>query len=77
MGYSLLSLELETGRRNQIRAHLSWLGHPVAGDKKYHAKTDPLGRLALHAEHIAFRHPHDGRPMEFTVPQNRILHYIT
>jgi 23S rRNA pseudouridine1911/1915/1917 synthase len=66
--YSLLSLELETGRRNQIRAHLSWLGCPVAGDKKYRAKTDPLKRLCLHAERITFRHPADGRLMEFEVP---------
>ena len=67
-GYSLLSLELETGRRNQIRAHLSWLGHPVAGDGKYRARTNPLNRLALHAEGIVFQHPRDGRLLEFTAP---------
>jgi 23S rRNA pseudouridine1911/1915/1917 synthase len=66
--WTLLSLELETGRRNQIRAHLAWLGHPVAGDKKYRAKTDPLGRLCLHAVKIAFHHPKDGRIMEFESP---------
>ncbi|MDR1908883.1 MAG: RluA family pseudouridine synthase [Spirochaetaceae bacterium] len=66
--YSLLSLELETGRRNQIRAHLSHLGHPVAGDKKYAARTNPLGRLALHAGTLAFFHPHDGRLMKFESP---------
>ena len=64
-GFSLLSLKLETGRRNQIRAHLAALGHPVAGDKKYMAKTDPLKRLCLHADKIAFHHPRDGRLMEF------------
>ena len=64
-GYSLLSLELETGRRNQIRAHLAGLGHPVAGDKKYWAKTDPLKRLCLHAQKIGFYHPRDGKLMEF------------
>jgi 23S rRNA pseudouridine1911/1915/1917 synthase len=68
-GYSLLELELETGRRNQIRAHLSFLGHPVAGDAKYHACTNPVKRLCLHAEHISFHHPHDNRLMEFTSPQ--------
>jgi 23S rRNA pseudouridine1911/1915/1917 synthase len=67
-GYSLLSLELETGRRNQIRAHLFFLGHPVAGDKKYGAKTNPLGRLALHAETLSFYHPSGGGLMEFTSP---------
>jgi 23S rRNA pseudouridine1911/1915/1917 synthase len=73
-GYSLLSLELETGRRNQIRAHLLFLGHPIAGDKKYGAKTNPLGRLALHAETLNFYHPVDGRLMEFSSPAfSRIL----
>jgi 23S rRNA pseudouridine1911/1915/1917 synthase len=67
-GCSLLSLELETGRRNQIRAHLSFLGHPVAGDKKYGARTDPLGRLALHAGNLSFYHPSGGRLMEFSSP---------
>jgi 23S rRNA pseudouridine1911/1915/1917 synthase len=65
--FSLLSLELETGRRNQIRVHLAHLGHPVAGDKKYGAKADPLNRLCLHAERIVFHHPHDGRVLTFTV----------
>ncbi|MDR2746291.1 MAG: RNA pseudouridine synthase, partial [Treponema sp.] len=46
-GYSLLALELETGRRNQIRAHLFFMGCPIAGDKKYGARTNPLDRLAL------------------------------
>jgi 23S rRNA pseudouridine1911/1915/1917 synthase len=67
-GYSLLALELETGRRNQIRAHLSYTGHPVAGDRKYAARTDPVKRLCLHAEKIAFKHPKDGRLMEFESP---------
>jgi 23S rRNA pseudouridine1911/1915/1917 synthase len=66
--FSLLSLELETGRRNQIRAHLFFLGYPIAGDKKYGAKTNPLGRLALHAETLSFYHPFDGRLMEFSSP---------
>ena len=70
-GYSLLSLELETGRRNQIRAHLAALGHPVAGDKKYWAKTNPLKRLCLHAEKIGFYHPRDGKLMEFKSPVPR------
>lgn len=64
---SLLSLELETGRRNQIRAHLAHLGHPVAGDRKYGARLDPLKRLCLHAERIVFHHPHDGRVLTFEV----------
>jgi len=67
-GYTLLELELETGRRNQIRAHLDWAGRPVAGDRKYDARTDPIRRLALHAEKLVVRHPADGRVMDFEVP---------
>ncbi len=66
--YTLMALELETGRRNQIRAHLAWLGHPVAGDPKYGAKTNPLGRLALHADLLVLKHPTTGALMEFSVP---------
>jgi 23S rRNA pseudouridine1911/1915/1917 synthase len=62
---SLLELTLETGRRNQIRVQLAALGHPVAGDRKYGAKTDPARRLALHACELKFRHPVSGAPMEF------------
>lgn len=67
-GYTLVELSLETGRRNQIRAHLDWAGCPVAGDRKYGARTDPIGRLALHAEKLVIRHPTDGRVMDFEVP---------
>jgi 23S rRNA pseudouridine1911/1915/1917 synthase len=63
--YCLLSLELETGRRNQIRVHLAHIGHPVAGDAKYGARTDPLNRLALHAGRICFHHPRTDALMEF------------
>jgi 23S rRNA pseudouridine1911/1915/1917 synthase len=66
--FSLLSLELETGRRNQIRAHLAFLGRPVTGDKKYDAAFNPLKRLGLHAERIAFYQPVNKRLMEFDSP---------
>ncbi|MGH7914078.1 MAG: RluA family pseudouridine synthase [Candidatus Binataceae bacterium] len=62
---SLLELTLETGRRNQIRVQLAALGHPVVGDRKYGAKTDPARRLALHSFELKFRHPVSGAPMEF------------
>ncbi|MEW6601263.1 MAG: RluA family pseudouridine synthase [Nitrospirota bacterium] len=63
--YSLLDVILETGRKNQIRVHLADIGHPVAGDKKYGAGTDPLGRLGLHAYLLSFRHPVTGTKMLF------------
>lgn len=64
-GYSLLELRLETGRKNQIRVHMQEIGHPIAGDKKYGAKTKPIGRLGLHASVLAFRHPTSGEQMRF------------
>ncbi|MEW5746440.1 MAG: RluA family pseudouridine synthase [Nitrospirota bacterium] len=63
--YALLELALDTGRKNQIRVHLAQIGHPVAGDKKYGARTDPFGRLALHAHQLAFKHPVTGKPLRF------------
>jgi 23S rRNA pseudouridine1911/1915/1917 synthase len=58
--YSLVALQLDTGRKNQIRVHMQDIGHPVAGDKKYGAKTDPTGRVCLHATVLAFKHPITG-----------------
>lgn len=65
--YALLEITLVTGRKNQIRVHLADIGNPVAGDKKYGAKTDPIKRLALQSCFLAFNHPVSGQPMEFTL----------
>lgn len=67
-GYALMALNLKTGRRNQIRVHLSDLGCPVAGDKKYGAATNPLNRLCLHAHVLELIHPTTGRPIRFDCP---------
>ncbi|MFA6600069.1 MAG: RluA family pseudouridine synthase [Candidatus Omnitrophota bacterium] len=66
--HSLLEVELGTGRKHQIRAQLAEAGHPVAGDDRYGAKTDPAGRLALHACRLEFCHPVTGAPMVFDSP---------
>ena len=63
--YSLLELELETGRKNQIRAQLQSIGHPIAGDSKYGAETSPAKRLMLHASQLCFIHPTTGEEMRF------------
>jgi 23S rRNA pseudouridine1911/1915/1917 synthase len=63
--HALLEVRLETGRRNQIRVHLSAMGHPIAGDRVYGATSDPFGRLALHAHVLGFDHPHTGDRMRF------------
>lgn len=64
-GYALVHLELETGRKNQIRVHMQDIGHSIAGDAKYGAQTDPIGRLGLHAEVLAFTHPITKETMRF------------
>jgi len=56
-GFSLLEIDLLTGRKHQIRAHLSEFGHPIVGDAKYGAPEIGEKRLALHAKSLAFRHP--------------------
>ncbi len=66
--YSLIEVDLETGRKNQIRAQMEYIGHPVAGDPKYGAQTDPTGRLMLHARRLFFRHPATGEELRFETP---------
>ena len=63
--YSLMELELETGRKNQIRVQMQSIGHPVAGDTKYGAETNPAHRLLLHARKLYFIHPRTGEEMRF------------
>jgi 23S rRNA pseudouridine1911/1915/1917 synthase len=63
-GRTLLKLQLETGRKNQIRVHCKEAGHAIAGDKKYGATFLP-GRLCLHASKLGFTHPVTGKKMVF------------
>ncbi len=63
--FSLLQVNLETGRKNQIRVHMQDIGHPIVGDKKYGAKTKQMGRLGLHARVLAFLHPAKGNLLRF------------
>ena len=67
-GRTLLEVELETGRRHQIRAHLAWMGHPVVGDPRY-GSVGP--RMGLHAMRLGLRHPRDGTPLDLEAPPPR------
>ncbi len=67
--HSLFELSLDTGKKNQIRAHLAGKGYPLAGDENYRAKTDYFGRLCLHARTLEFDHPFTGQHMKFEVPE--------
>jgi len=79
--FTLLDVELKTGRTHQIRVHLAWLKHPVVGDETYGAGRDntiqdarlrarvrSLNRQFLHAEKLAFTHPETGEWVKFESP---------
>lgn len=67
-GYTMLEVELDTGRKNQIRVHMKEMGHPIAGDRRYGAKSSPIHRLALHAQTLRFAHPVTRKEMNFETP---------
>lgn len=67
-GYSLLSVQIDTGRKNQIRVQMKALGAPVVGDGKYGDGKGPLGRLGLHASALKFTHPVNGTTVEISSP---------
>ena len=64
-GFSLLEIDLLTGRKHQIRVHLAEKGHPIVGDKKYGNVDKAHKRLALHAQSLSFNHPYSGERMTF------------
>ncbi|OXM15707.1 RluA family pseudouridine synthase [Paenibacillus herberti] len=67
--YTLVDLQLETGRTHQIRVHLKYIGHPLAGDPIYgRNKTVALKGQALHAALLGFTHPRSGERLEFEAP---------
>lgn len=68
--YSLLKVGIETGRTHQIRVHMNYIGHPIAGDNTYGKGRDNklFPRQMLHASRLAFKHPVTGRKMRFTAP---------
>ena len=63
---SLIKVRIKTGRKNQIRASLAYIGNPIVGDKKYEAKINSLSRLGLHANRLVIKHPITNKEMEFS-----------
>lgn len=55
--FSLVEVYLDTGRKNQIRVHMEFIGNSIVGDKKYGATSNPMKRLGLHCHDFIFRHP--------------------
>ena len=88
--FTLLDVELRTGRTHQIRVHFAWLKHPVVGDEVYgggrdktvtdaqiRAQISRLGRQFLHAEQLRFRHPRTGEEVRFTAqPPDDLQHLL-
>lgn len=67
--YTVVELELETGRTHQIRVHMKYIGHPLVGDPKYGTPTDlALQGQALHAMELGFDHPTSGKRLQFDCP---------
>ncbi len=64
-GLSLIELHLHTGRKNQIRVHMSVIGHPIVGDYKYGSQYDGAERMCLHAYKLAFYQPRTHEPLSF------------
>lgn len=64
---TLLEINLDTGRKNQIRVQLANINHPIVGDKKYGATSNPIRRLGLHAHAFGFVHPKTKKKYEFKV----------
>ena len=63
--YSMLDINIKTGRKNQIRVHMKDINHPIVGDKKYGSKKNPIRRLCLHAYLLEVIHPKTNRLMHF------------
>ena len=66
--YSLLDVNIDSGRKNQIRVHLGDIGHHVIGDDKYGNPSNPLKRLGLHAYQLDLKHPLNGKKLSFKAP---------
>jgi len=67
-GHTLLEIETETGRKNQVRVHLAEMGCPLVGDRRYGADAKVIRRIRLHAFYLGFTHPVVGRFVEFESP---------
>lgn len=66
--HALVEIRIETGRRHQIRVQLASIACPIAGDKRYGAKTNPLNRVALHATRLTIDHPISKQRLRINCP---------
>lgn len=75
--YALVDVEIFTGKKNQIRVHMSEIGCPIAGDLKYGAESNPARRLMLHNYCLSFIHPVNGELMRFSLPTPPVFRKLT
>lgn len=66
--YALVRVQIDTGRKNQIRVQFKEEGFPIVGDEKYGGTKNPLGRLGLHASKLEFTHPVTGKEISVVSP---------
>lgn len=66
--HALVEIRIETGRRHQIRVQMASIGCPIAGDKRYDSKTNPINRVALHATRLTLDHPISKQRLRITCP---------
>lgn len=66
--FSVVKINIETGRKNQIRVAMKNLGHPIIGDKKYGSSKNPIRRMCLHASRLVLTHPISKKELEFIAP---------
>ena len=66
--FTYLKLNLETGRKHQIRVHCKDSGHPILGDKRYSPSSSPISRMCLHYYFLDVLHPITGKKMSFSAP---------
>lgn len=71
--FTMLRVALDTGRKNQIRVQLAAIGHPIVGDDKYGAKSNPLKRMGLHASSLSLPHPITGETLVIESPMPAVM----
>lgn len=74
--YSLLDVDIKTGRKNQIRVTMEYLKHPIIGDKKYSSKNNSLKRLALHAYKLIIKNPLTNKIDKYEIEIPKSFYYI-
>lgn len=74
--YTLLDVDIKTGRKNQIRVHMSEMNHPIVGDKKYKSTKNPYHRLMLHHYEISLIDPLTNKKITFTSPIPKVFYEL-